>query len=64
MKKVKIEITQCKSNLFWYFHKIGNKYDAKISFFGKAMVDIGKDILYVNKEDFEIIQDDSNFKTA
>ena len=60
MKKVKIEITKCKSKLFWYYDKIGQTYDAKISFFGNGMVEVGKDILIVQKEDFEIIKDERN----
>jgi hypothetical protein len=57
MKKVKIEITNCKSKLFWYADKIGKTYDATISFFGKAMIDVGNDTLYVQKEDFEIVKE-------
>ena len=60
MKKVKIEIKSCKSKLFWYYDKIGQTYDAKISFFGNGMVEVGKDILIVQKEDFEIIKDERN----
>jgi hypothetical protein len=62
MKKVKIEITKCASKLFWYYGKVGEKYDARISFFGKAMIDIGKNTLYIQKEDFEIIKYESNDK--
>lgn len=62
MKKVKIEITQCKSKLFWYYDKIGQTYDATISFFGNGMVDVGKDILMIQKEDYELVSYERNDK--